>query len=327
MREITLRSVNDADVKGKRVLVRCDFDVPIEEGKVIDDFRIRAVVPTIELLHRKGASAIILLAHRGRPGGRIDEKLRLAPVEARLRELTKAPFEMRENLRFDTREESNDLRFARELANFGDVYVNEAFADSHRRHASIVGVPTLVPSFAGLRFEEEVTKLSQAREPPKGALAIVGGVKLETKLPLIQKLSQTYEKVLVGGAVANEFRASDKKEHVLLPTDGVRDATHVADIGEKTRITWAQEIAKAPFVLWNGPLGMYERGFTEGTDAIARTIAQAGVRAVIGGGDTIAAIKKFLFDKEKVFLSTGGGAMLQFLLDGTLPAIEVLREE
>ena len=182
-----------------------------------------------------------------------------------------------------------------------------------------------MPSFACLRFEEEVTRLSQALKPPRDALAIVGGAKLETKLPLIQKLSRVYEKVLVGGAVANEFRSSDKKDNILLPTDGIRDETHVADIGPETCKTWLQEIAKAPFVLWNGPLGMYEEGYTKGTDAIAQAITQAEVRAVIGGGDTIAAIQKFSFDKEKVFLSTGGGAMLQFLVDGTLPAIEVLR--
>ena len=147
-----LKSVRDAEVKGKRVLVRCDFDVPIKDGKVLDDTRIQAVIPTIELLHANGASNIVLLAHCGRPGGKIVEALRVAPIEARLKEFTSVPFELLENLRFDPREEANDSSFAQELAVHGDIFINEAFADSHRKHTSIVGVARLLPAYAGLRL-------------------------------------------------------------------------------------------------------------------------------------------------------------------------------
>jgi phosphoglycerate kinase len=320
-----IRSVREAQVEGKRVLVRVDFNVPIKDGRVADDTRIQAALPTLGLLHERGAAAIVLLAHLGRPEGKAVESLRLAPVEARLKELTNVPFEMHENLRFDAREEENDEGFAKELAALGDVYVNEAFADSHRAHASIVGIPRFLPGYAGLRFEEEVSRLSQALEPPPGAVAIIGGAKIETKAPLIEKFAAIYSQVLVGGAVANEYTAHIR--NVLLPQDGVRDKAHVADIGPRTCAAWADIIAHAPFVVWNGPMGMYEEAeFTAGTDAIAKAIIDSKAVAIIGGGDTEAAISKFALDPARIFISTGGGAMLDFLIEGTLPGIEVLKK-
>jgi len=359
-----IKSVSEADVKGKRVLVRADFNVPMVtvEGKpqVAGDLRIRAALPTLELLHANGAAEIIILAHLGRPEGKVDEAMRLAPVEARLRELTTVPFTMHENLRFDAREEANDAGFAQELAKLGDVYVNEAFADSHRAHASIVGIPKFVPGYAGLRFALEVTKLSAALTPPEGALAIVGGAKFETKVPLIAKLLTLYSEVLLGGALGNDvikarglpFGASlvsatpvpvdiAGNERLVVPTDAIfsevdsnaersgsvvdiRTNESVIDIGPTTAALWSEKIKKAPFVLWNGPVGMYETGYADGTNVLAQTLADSKVPAVVGGGDTTAAIEKYHFDPALVFASTGGGAMLQFLVDGTLPGIEAL---
>ena len=318
-----IKSVKDADVAGKRVLVRCDFDVPMESGKIMDDSRIKAALPTIQLLQEKGAQKIILIAHVGRPGGTVDESLRMAPVEARLRALTSVPFELRENLRFDPREEVNDPTFAQELASLGDIYVNEAFGNSHRKHSSMVGVPTLLPKYAGVRLMEEITRLSEALTPPPGAIALIGGVKVETKAPLIKKFAKLYE-VLVGGAIANQYVSAEK--NVLLPQDGVPELAGMLDIGPATAAAWAQKILNASFVVWNGPMGVYEQGYTNGTDVLAAALARATCKAVVGGGDTVAAIAKSGLDEKRVFVSTGGGAMLEFLIDGSLPGIEVLRE-
>ena len=356
-----VKSVRDAEIKGKRVLVRCDFDVPVKDGKVLDDTRIQAVIPTIELLHANGASNVILLAHCGRPGGKIVEVLRIAPVEARLRELTSVPFTLLENLRFDPREEQNDEAFAQELAMRGDIFVNEAFADSHRKHTSIVGVARLLPPYAGLRLEEEIENLSKSLTPPRNSLAIIGGAKFETKQPLIEKLLGLYGALLLGGALGNDVTKARGlpvgvsrvsgipvpvtiagEERLKVPLDAVvsepgtnaeraaltndiRGVEAIVDIGPATAALWGEEIQRAPFVLWNGPMGVYEQGYTRGTDALAAALAASTTPAVIGGGDTIAAISKYSFDRSKVFLSTGGGAMLEFLVNGTLPGIEVLK--
>lgn len=358
MQKIT--SVEEADVSGKRVVVRVDFNVPIENGAIGSDLRIQVALPTLEMLHAKGAANIILLAHLGRPEGKVVESLKLAPIEARLRDLTHVPFEMHENLRFDPREEANDEGFAKELASLGDVYVNEAFADSHRAHASIVGVPKFLPHYAGLRFVEEVSKLSHALTPPQGAVAIIGGAKFETKEPLIRKLADAYERVLVGGALGDDFIKARglpfgaslvsqtpvpvdiaANERVIMPQDAVfietgsnaersglvvdvRANESIIDIGPQTSAAWADLVSHASFVLWNGPVGVYEKGYSDGTDALAQALAKSGVSAVVGGGDTAAAVQKFTFDSTKVFVSTGGGAMLDFLTHGTLPGIEAL---
>ncbi len=356
-----IKSVRDAEVRGKRVLVRCDFDVPLEAVKITNDLRIRVALPTINLLHERGAS-VILLAHLHRPGGKVVEGLRMAPIEAHLRTLTSAPFELLENLRFDPREESNDQTFAKELAGRGDMFVNEAFADSHREHASIVGIPKLLPAYAGLRFEEEVKKLSEALNPPKGSIAFIGGAKFETKQPLIEKLLSLYDNVLLGGALGNDVIKARghavgaslvssvpvptpvaMNERLLVPTDAVvserelhaertalindtRAVEAIVDIGPNTAHAWGEEVKKAPFILWNGPMGMYEEGHTNGTDALAQALASSTTAAVVGGGDTVAAISKYSFDPSRVFLSTGGGAMLEFLTTGTLVGIEALTQ-
>jgi len=357
-----VRSVREADVKGKRVLVRADFNVPLKGGAVVNDVRIKAVVPTLEFLHTAGASQIILLIHLGRPGGKVVEDLRVAPVEARLRELTKAPFELRENLRFDQREEASDEGFAKELAGLGDIFVNDAFADLHRPHTSIVGIPKFLPSYAGLLVEREVEMLTKALTPPAGALAILGGAKFETKIPLITELLKHYPRVLLGGALGNDVIKARglntgssivsttpvpvelaTEERLLVPVDAVvRDANlnaertalihdlraveGVVDLGPATTTLWQEEVKSASFVLWNGPLGIYEDGYKRGTEAVAETLVKANVPAMVGGGDTTAAIAHFSFDPAKVFLSTGGGAMLEFLAKGTLVGLEPLKK-
>ena len=365
-----MKSVRDAEVKNKRVLVRCDFDAPVKDGRVEDDTRLRALVPTLELLGERGAR-LVLIGHLDRPRGKVVEEARLSPVEVRLRDLVKVSFEMRENLRFDPREESNDENFAKELAAQGDLYVNEAFADSHRAHASIVGVPKFLPAYAGLRFMEEVEMLRQAQTPPQNSIAIIGGAKFETKEPLLRNLLAAYSQVLLGGAladdvlkargmpvgeslVANVGVPTDLAEngHILAPSDvylededdkgnaraaftaDVRKEERIVDIGPMTAAAWAQKIIQANFVLWNGPMGIYEEGYREGTDTLARALAQGRCRAMVGGGDTLAAFQKSAFlspelrsnleKSGRAFFSTGGGAMLQYLAEGTLAGIEAL---
>ena len=359
---IALKTLDEADVAGKRVLVRCDFDVPLKDGVVTDDSRLKTAIPTIDFLRAHNAKEIILIGHAGRPEGRVVEGLKMAPIEARLGELTNMEgVTVKENLRFDPREEANDPAFAQEISSWGDVFVNESFATAHRAHASTVGVAKLLPSFAGLHFAEEVEKLSAALVPPPDSIAIIGGAKFETKEPLIKKLLALYSKVLIGGALGNDilkargfpFGASlisgigvppeiAGNENLLSATDAAfmggsldgrsgpitdtRADEKIVDIGPATAALWAKEVASAAFVLWNGPMGVYEQRYTQGTDALAGALAGSNAKAIIGGGDTTAAISKFTFDPAKIFISSGGGAMLEFLENGTLPAIEVLKK-
>jgi phosphoglycerate kinase len=362
---LNIKSVTEADVRGKRVLVRVDFNVPLEEAsgqiRVVDDMRIKAALPTITYLHEQGAAKILLVTHVGRPEGKIVENLRVKPLLDIVHTLANYPeVEMLENVRFDPREEANDEAFAKELAAHGDIYVNEAFPVSHRADASIVGIPKFLPSYAGLRFIEEVEHITPALTPPVDSVAIIGGAKFETKEPLLEKLLKLYGTVLLGGVLANDMLKSRgmpigvshvspiavpqelaENEHIQQPLDlvvasatmsrpantgDVRKDERIVDIGAKTAEHWADQIRRAPFVLWNGPTGVYEEGFTMGTDALAQALATTGARAVVGGGDTVAAIHKFTFEPARVFISTGGGAMLQFLADGTLPGIEALKK-
>ncbi len=318
-----VKSVRDAGVRGKRVLLRVDFNVPMEGTVITDDTRIKAALPTINWL-LEGGARVSLVTHLGRPGGKVVESLRTAPLSKRLSELLPgAGVTMLENVRFDPGEESNDEAFAKKLAEGQDIFVNDAFAASHRAHASIVGVAELLPSYAGLLIEKEIEKLSEALTPPKPSLAIVGGAKLETKLPLIEKLSPIYDKILVGGALANELK--NPAANVFLPEDGLPEFKGMLDIGPKAKAAWVEEVKHAHFVLWNGPVGWYEKGYGEATYALAQALVDSSVEAVIGGGDTAAAVAKFPFDPEKIFISTGGGATLEFLAHGTLPGIEALR--
>lgn len=321
---LQLKGVESAEVSGKRVLLRVDYNVPMEAGHVLDDSRMRATLPTISLLRDRGAAKIILATHLGRPDGKVVEELRTAPLLEHLKTLvTTTDMEMLENLRFNAGEEANDPAFAAELASHADVYINDAFAASHREHASIVGVAKLLPAYAGLLIEREVAKLSEALTPPVGAVALVAVTKAD-KITFVNKLATIYSKVLLGGPVPTDFAPS--LPNIIAPTDGIPQRDGLSDIGPETLTNYVKEINSAPFVLWNGSLGWYEKGFTQSTDTIAQAIIAAGVHGVIGGGDTVAAVSKFKFDPEKIFISTGGGAMLDFLAIGTLPGLEVLKK-
>ncbi len=359
-----VKSIKDAEVSGKRVLLRADFNEPITNGVLESDSRIKAALPTINLLLEKGASKVVILTHLGRPKDAHDPSGDLSPVRARLRELVSSDkVELHENLRFDKGEEADDESYAKQLASLGDVYVDDAFSNAHRAHASMVLLPKLLPSFAGLDMLQEIQHVSAALTPPKGSIALIGGAKFETKIPLITKLLSLYSEVLLGGALANDVikarglpfgrsLVSDTpvpieiagEERLVVPQDGVfleeglnaervsivqdiRSNESMIDIGPRTVAEWAQKVSKAPFVLWNGPMGMYEKGYGDGTDAIAQAVVRSGVQALVGGGDTAAAIQASTFDPTKVFISTGGGAMLEYLANGTLPAIEALRSK
>jgi phosphoglycerate kinase len=324
-----LPQLSDFNLQDKKVLVRCDLDVPLKDGVVEDDSRLRECLPTIKYLLEQGTSAI-LMGHLGRPESKVVEELRMGPVAQKLLELLNSKLKTQssklekfdgyqlddnlfllENLRFYPGEENNDPEFARQLASLGDFFINEAFATSHRAHASIVGVPQLLPHCAGLHFIEEVENLSKVIENPKRPLVfIIGGAKPETKLPFVEDFKKKADFVLVGGKLAGR---SDLTE------DGL-------DINLEAIEKFKKIIKTAGTIVWNGPMGKYEdQGYERGTLEIAKAIIESSAFKIVGGGDTIAALTKFgLLDKMD-YISTGGGAMLEFLAKSTLPGIDALR--
>jgi phosphoglycerate kinase len=375
-KKMGLKSVKDANVRGKRVILRAGLNVPIAGDRVIDSFRLARAAKTVEFLVLRGAR-VVILGHLGRAGESIRPALHalegyLGKTRIKLSETSPAnagpdvsalkdgEVMALENVRRFLGEEENDPALASALAVLGDIFVNDAFADSHREHASVVGIAKLLPSYAGLLIEEEVAQLSRALLPPRPAIAIIGGAKFETKEPLIEKLATIYDRVCVGGAIVNDFfkakglqvgaslvsakgpspqmlanprieipvdivAATETTSHVISPTE-VRADERIADAGPMTGRLWSEYIHTAEFVLMNGPLGIYEKGFNAETESLARSLSTSKARAVVGGGDTIAALTKTHFDPERIFLSTGGGAMLEFLADGTLPGLEPLRK-
>ncbi|MES2931459.1 MAG: phosphoglycerate kinase [Patescibacteria group bacterium] len=377
-----MRSVRSIKVlENIPVLVRCALNVPVQQGEVAGSFRLRRALPTIEYL-RKRHARVVLIGHIGDKGTETLEPvyramkefipdLTFCPVttgpKARdaVRQLPPGGVLMLENLRRDTGEQRNQREFAAALADLADVFVEDSFDVCHRPHASVVGVPEFLPSYAGFLVEEEVRELSKALKPGKPSLAIIGGAKFGTKEPVLKKLLTSYERVFVGGALANDFMqasgrpvgkslvsGADKTElktlmgnrKLLLPVDYV--VTHagepvssgrvaeiqdvnptetILDDGPKTVALIATHAQKAKTILWNGPLGNYENGFVQGTEAVARVIASSKARSIVGGGDTVAAIEKLGISDQFSFISTGGGAMLDFLAKGTLPGLDVLR--
>lgn len=370
-----LKSVKDIGVQGVRVLVRTSLNVPISDGKVVNEFRLKSAVETLRFLSARGAR-IVVLGHLGRSGdslrpaaealGHLMPEMKVVFVDVPQEQFStfEVPMDsnvisVMENVRRYSGEEGNDPALARAFASLGDLFVNDAFADSHRTHASIVGIPSYLPAYAGLLMEREVAMLSEALEPLHPAVAIIGGAKFETKEPLISRLLQLYDRVCVGGALVNDFFKacgynvgisltspigpnqelidnqrlelpndvvveSSGAARSTVPTD-VHDGERISDAGPATGRRWATYIQDASFVLLNGPLGIYEKGFNAETEHIAKALASSKAKAVVGGGDTIAALSKQDFDPDRVFLSTGGGAMLQFLADGTLVGLEPLK--
>jgi len=338
-----MESIREANVAGKKVLLRADLDVPLKNGKVFDDFRIQKALPTIKFLLEKEAKTIII-GHLDRPKGRVVEKLRLDPVAEKLSGHLKKPIRklddcvgpgvegavaamvdedvlFLDNLRFHLGEEENDPDFAKGLASLADIFVNDCFAASHRRHASIVGIPKILPSYAGLMLVEESTLLhSIIQSAQKPLIFIIGGAKAETKAPLVKKLAKIADKILLGGTLMFE-KSLEGIPNVMFPVDAVG----VEDIGPKTVEIFIDEIKKAKTIVWNGPLGVTNaEDFEVGTRKTAEALAESSAHTIVGGGDTMAALKRFRCCDKIDFVSTGGGAMLQFLADGTLPGLEVL---
>ncbi len=391
---MTRRSITDADVQGQRVLCRVDFNVPIRNGTIEDDSRIKAAVPTVEWLVMNGAK-VIMCSHLGRPKGKVIDDLRLQPVGDRLAELIDRPVAtlaettgpsvsavadrmadgdlvLLENLRFDLREEANDPSFARELAELADLYVNDAFGAAHRAHASTEGVAHLRPAFMGLLMQAEIDALTKLLdEPARPFVAIIGGAKVSDKMGVLENLLPRVDTLLIGGGMANTFLVAQGVEvgtslvepdllavasnlmtaarnhgvEIGLPTDvivatsieastgnhipidRVSEDTAIFDIGPETAGSFAGIIRQARTVLWNGPLGVAENpAFAVGTATVAEAVACTDGYTVIGGGDSVAAIRKLGLAGGIDHISTGGGASLEFLEGKALPGIAVIPE-
>ena len=364
------------------VLVRTALNVPVENGKVTNTFRLRQSLPTIEFLMKKGAR-VILASHITGTGTETFAPMYEALKEfmptiafspestgpaARqaVRDLPPGGVLLLENLRRNKGEEGNAPEFAAALAELADVFVQDSFDTCHRKHASIIGVPALLPSYAGLQVEKEVQELSKALAPAHPALAIIGGAKFSTKEPIITRLLALYDRVFVGGAIANDFLkaggfpvgdsvvSGSNEEGVLslltnpkitLPIDSMVAPKHatvssarvasltdvapneaILDAGPKSIESLAALVADAKSILWNGPLGNFENGFTNATYGVASLIAKSSAHSIVGGGDTVAAIEAQNASEHFSFISTGGGAMLDFLADGTLPGLAALEK-
>jgi phosphoglycerate kinase len=343
------RSVRDADVDGKVVLVRADLNVPLEGGKVADDTRIRASMPTLGLLLYNGASEVRVCSHLGRPKSDEDrEKYAMKPVEERLRELL--PDErivVLENTRFHPGETKNDPEFARELADGCDLYVNDAFGSAHRAHASTEGVAHLLPAYAGLLLEKELENLGKLLgDIERPFVLISGGAKVDDKLGVLQNLGGRADRVLIGGKMAEQVRVENPLDfEVELPSDVVGAAAFEADaeagvfpfdglpegwlgldIGPETRERFAAIVAEARTIFWNGPMGVFEwPRFAEGTKAVAEAVADAeDSYSVVGGADSVRALNELGLADRVSWVSTGGGASLELLEGKELPGVAAI---
>ena len=302
------------------MLLRLSLNVPIKNGEVADDFRLVKSLPTLQALIDMGAE-VTVISHLGSNGDS------LKPVEDWLRERVKSGFEMRENLRRDPREKTGDESFAQELANINggqDYFVNEDFAVSHRTHASIVGLPKFLPSFVGLQFAQEIEHLSRFINPPEPCVVILGGAKIETKLPMINAFLPKAQKIFLGSYFANEVANVPQDSKVILPVDSVSKDGKIVDIGKQALESIISSVDQASSIIWNGPMGKFEDGFDQTTLELAQAIANSGAESVVGGGDSIRAIRQLDLLDKFTFVSTGGGAMLEYLSKGTLPGIEAI---
>jgi phosphoglycerate kinase len=361
---------NIGEVKDKKVILRLDLNVPVEEGLVKDDYRIRRSMKTVNFLREKGAK-VIIISHIESAGN--DSLLPVSKYmgiplvdmhvdgfsDANLSFMNSGDAVILENLRKDPGEKENNFIFAKKIASLGDIFVNEAFSVSHRNHASIIKLPEMMPSFFGFLFMEEVQTLSRSFNPSHPFVFILGGAKFETKLPLVKKFLNIADKIFICGALANSFykergmeigrsRADDvnlglvsllDSNKVEVPEDAIVSSSACMDVKEVSKLEKGdlmvdagpqfrdrleKAVLSAKFVLWNGPLGIIEDGFSEATRELAKTIAISDAVSVIGGGDTISAIKGLNIEERVSFISTGGGAMLDFLANGTLPGIDAV---
>ncbi len=345
------RSVAEADVEGQVVLVRSDLNVPLEDGRVADDTRLRASLPTLRLLCDRDAAAIRVCSHLGRPKTEEDRRrLAIAPVrEALLEAIGDERVTVLENTRFDPGETSNDPRYARELAEGCDLYVNDAFGSAHRAHASTVGVAELLPAYAGLLLLEELRSLGQLLgDVERPFVLVAGGAKVEDKLAVLEHLGSRADEVLIGGKMAEELRergalpgvevhlpldvvAADEfaadAEAEVVSADEVPDGWLGLDIGPATREDFSRRIAAAKTVFWNGPMGVFEwKRFADGTNAIAQAVADCAGYTVVGGGDSVRAVHESGLADRISWISTGGGASLEFLEGRELPGVAVIPE-
>ena len=389
---MTTRTIRDLDASGKRVLVRVDFNAPLDGVRITDDTRLRAAIPTIQALRSQGAR-VILVSHLGRPKGGPDDRYRMGPVAARLAELLDMPVAttpavvgpkaeaavatlkpgdvlLLENVRFEPGEEKNDPTLAANLARLADVYVNDAFGAAHRAHASTAGVAAFLPAYAGLLMEREVAALGRVVDSPERPfVAILGGAKVSDKLAVIGNLLDKVDALLIGGGMANTFllaegldiggslaepdlvdqandlarKARARGVALLLPSDvvvaGAIDAptgTVVAsdrvptgaaifDIGPATVAAYAERIATAKTIFWNGPMGVAEKApFAAGTRGVAEAVAEAPGFSVVGGGDSVAAIEQLGLAERIDHISTGGGASLELVEGRVLPGIAAI---
>jgi phosphoglycerate kinase len=345
------RSVRQADVGAKRVLVRADLNVPLEDGRVADDTRIVAALPTLRWLLEQDAAEVVVCSHLGRPKTEEDrETYSMRPVEAELRKHVGDPrLRVLENTRFDPRETKNDPSLARELAELADLYVNDAFGSAHRAHASTEGVAQLLPAYAGLLLEQELEQLGRLLgDVERPFVVVLGGAKVDDKIGVIENLGRRADRLLVGGKMAEQIRAEGRTFDVemLLPTDVVAateisadaDAEILAvgempegslglDIGPETRERYAGELSRARTVFWNGPMGVFElEPFAEGTREVARAIADSDAYSVVGGGDSVRAVQELGVADRISWVSTGGGASLEFLEGKELPGVVAIPE-
>lgn len=389
------KTIKDLDLQGKKVIIRVDFNVPLDGALITDDRRIQAALPTIKYALENGASKVICMSHLGRPEGNgFEEKYTLAPVAAKLEELVgeKVLFTkdcvgeevaaviassdeklvLLENLRFHKAETKNDTEFAKQLASLADVYVNDAFGTAHRAHASTAGITEfLADSVSGFLIEKELKYLGQAINNPERPLAVIlGGAKVSDKILLIENLLEKADNILIGGGMAYTFLKSQGKEigkslcendkldlakellakaetkgvKISLPVDfviaedfGSDDSKEVdeipadwesLDIGSKTREEFNAVLSGAKTVVWNGPMGVFEReAYANGTKAVANHLASLDATTIIGGGDSAAAVGKFGLEDKMTHISTGGGASLEFLEGKELPGIAALNDK
>jgi phosphoglycerate kinase len=390
------QTIKDIDFKDKKVIVRVDFNVPLDDDlHITDDIRIQAAIPTIKYLLENGAHKVILMSHLGRPKGKVVESMRLNPVATRLTELlnegvlkvddcigdevreainiSKDRVILLENLRFYNEEEANDPKFAKQLASLAEVYVNDAFGTAHRAHASTEGITKYLPAVAGFLLEKEINYLGKAvTDPVKPFVVILGGAKVSDKILLVENLLAKADAILVGGGMAytflkalgkpigNSICENDKipvakeilkkaqsrgvaieltDDYVIVKdfndastkkySDDIPDGWESLDIGKKTREKFKKILTSAKTVIWNGPMGVFEKDeFAEGTKEIAEHLAGLkNATTIIGGGDSAAAVKKFGLEEKMTHISTGGGASLEFLEGKALPGVSALLDK
>lgn len=387
---MTIKSISQVrNLKGQRVLLRADFNVPLTKNGQVgnsEDFRIVRTAPTIKYLTGKGAK-VIIMAHLGRPEGKVNPKLSLKPVAKRLSQVIKQSVKLSpeiigsktdklvsqmkngevlllENIRFDAREEKADKGFAKQLAKLADIYVNDGFAVSHRDQASVSTIQQFLPSYAGLLLEAEIKYLGGAlKNPKKPLVVIIGGAKISTKMKVIKNFTKVAKRILLGGALANtvlkvmglsvgksaiepEMFAEVKKfkltdNQIVVPVDGlmaikteakkgrtdaladVRKDELILDIGPDTVKLYESILKSAKMVMWNGPMGLIENpAFAGGTKKLIKILAESKAQTIVGGGETVQMIRKMKLENKFSFISTGGGAMLEFLEGKKLPGLK-----